>query len=82
MLVKIITYSTKPTPCKFSKTKTVFVKTMTKTFDFFQDQDHKNGMNINSLSLEAIFLQQPQQKKTGKISTVQYIKRNNVRCQS
>ena len=41
-------------PCKFFKTKTVFVKT--KTFDFFQDQDHKNGMRINSSSLTAIFL--------------------------
>ena len=38
-------------PCKFFKTKT-------KTFDFFQDQnqDFKNGMRINSLSLMAIFL--------------------------
>ena len=45
---------TRPRPCKFFRTKTVFVKI--KTFDFFQDQDHKNGIRINSLSLIPIFL--------------------------
>ena len=47
------------TLAQFFKTKTAFVKT--KTFDFFhghhlQDQDLKNGMKINSLSLITIFL--------------------------
>ena len=50
-VVNTITYKTNP--CKFFKTKTVFAKT--KTFDFFQDQDHKNGMRINSYHLSLFF---------------------------
>ena len=42
-VAKTITYKTKP-------------KTKAKTFDVFQDQNHKNGMRISSLSLIAVFL--------------------------
>ena len=46
-LVKTITY----------KTKTLKnFQDQDQTFDFFQDQDHKNGIKINSLSIIAIFL--------------------------
>ena len=56
------------------------VKTITykkKTFGFFQDQDHKNGMSISSLSLIAVFLHK--QKKRAKY--LWHIKRNKLtRC--